>query len=163
MVSWTSISLEQEITWHNKGGQYSINEDDAEVKMTITVNATQRKNDVLSTLESRISSWQKMKRIMEYILLFIQKMKESITIIRKQELKCEEELLNVERIKEGEVMILKLAQENAFAADIAAIRKKSQIIDWQQDERLQNKNLQHLKPFVDEKGLVRGHQLQCSL
>ena len=51
-------------------------------------------------------------------------------------------------------MILKLTQENAFAADIAAIRKKSQIIDGQQDETLQNKNLQHVKPFVDEKGLV---------
>ena len=81
-----------EITWHNEGGQYSINEDDAEVKMTINVNATQIKNYVLSTLEVRISSWKKMKRIMGYILLSIQKMKESITIIRKQELKCEEEL-----------------------------------------------------------------------
>ena len=152
-----------EITWHNEGGQYSINEDDAEVKMTINVNATQIKNCVLSTLELRISSWKKMKIIMGYILLFIQKMKESITIIRRQEQKCEEELLNVERIKEGEVMILKLAQENAFAADIAAIRKKSQIIDGQQDERLQNKNLQNLKPFVDEKGLVRvGGRLQNS-
>ena len=100
---------------------------------------------------------------MGYILLFVQKMKEGITIIRKQELKCEEELLNVERIKEGEVMILKLAQENAFAADIAAVRKKSQIIDAQQDERLQNKNLQHLKPFVDEKRLLRvGGRLQNS-
>ena len=144
-----------EITWHNEGGQYSINEDDAEVKMTINVNATQIKNCVLSTLELRISSWKKMKIIMGYILLFIQKMKESITIIRRQEQKCEEELLNEERIKEGEVMILKLAQENAFAADIAAIRKKSQIIDGQQDERLQKKTLQNLKPFVDEKGLVR--------
>ena len=57
-----------------------------------------------------------MKRIIGYILPFIQKMKESITIIRRQKLKCEEELLNVERIKEGEVMILKLAQENAYSS-----------------------------------------------
>ena len=104
-----------------------------------------------------------MKRTMGYILLFIQKMKERITIIRREELKCEEELINVERIKEGEVMILKLAQEDAFAADIAAIRTKLQIIDGQQNERLQNKNLQHLKPFVDEKELVRvGGRLQNS-
>ena len=96
-----------EILWHNKGGQYSINEDDAEVKMTINVNATQIKNYVLSMLELRISSRKKMKRMMGYILLFIQKMKETITIIRRQE----EELLNVEKIKEGEVMILKLSQK----------------------------------------------------
>ena len=51
-------------------------------------------------------------------------------------------------------MILKLAQENAFAANIATMRKISEIIDCQQDESLKNKNLQHMKQFVNEKGLV---------
>ena len=50
-----------------------------------------------------------MKRVMGYILFFIQKMKESISVIRRQELKCEDDLLNIERINEDEVMILKLA------------------------------------------------------
>ena len=62
-----------------------------------------------STLESSVSSWKKMKRVMGYILFFIQKMKESISVIRRQELKCEDDLLNIERINEDEVMILKLA------------------------------------------------------
>ena len=37
-----------------------------------------------------------------------------------------EDLLNFERINKGEVMILKLAQENAFAAYIATMRKISE-------------------------------------
>lgn len=65
-----------------------------------------------------------------------------------------EDLLNFERINKGEVMILKLAQENAFAAYIATMRKISEIINFQQDETLQNKNLQHLEELVNEKGLV---------
>ena len=81
-------------------------------------------------------------------------MNEGNSIIRRQEPNCAEDLLNFEKISEGEVMILKLVQDNAFAADIVTMRKNSHIINCQQDETLQNKNLQHVKPFIDEKGLV---------
>ena len=60
-------------------------------------------------------------------------------------------------------------QGDAFAVDTATMRKKSQIVYCQHDEKLQNKNLQHLKPFVDEKGFVRvcgrlhnsSHDMEC--
>ena len=115
---------------HNDGSQYSVDKDDAEVKMTIDFNVTQIKKDVMEILVSRISSWKKMKRIIGYILLFIQKIKESISTNRRQGLiKCEENLLNAERINEGGVMILKLTQEKASAANIATMGSKLQIID----------------------------------
>ena len=56
------------IIWHNGGSECSIDGDDVEVKMTN--NVTRIKN-VLSTLESKFSSWKKVKRIMRYILFFI--------------------------------------------------------------------------------------------
>lgn len=115
---------------HNDGSQYSVDKDDAEVKMTIDFNVTQIKKDVMEILVSRISSSKKMKRIIGYILLFIQKIKESISTNRRQGLiKCEENLSNAERINEGGVMILKLTQEKASAANIATMRSKLQIID----------------------------------
>ena len=49
-------------------------------------------------------------------------------------------------------MILRLTQENTFAAEIATMRKNLQIIDCQQNEKIYNKNLQHLKPFGNRKG-----------
>lgn len=52
MVSRTGISLES----LNGGSQYDIDEDMIEVKMTFNVNVTQIKNDVLSTVQSRIPS-----------------------------------------------------------------------------------------------------------
>ena len=98
--------------------------------MTIDFNVTQIKKDVMEILVSRISSWKEMKRIIGYILLFIQKIKESISTNRRQGLiKCEENLLNAERINEGGVMILKLTQEKASAANIATMGSKLQIID----------------------------------
>ena len=115
---------------HNDGSQYSVDKDDAEVKMTIDFNVTQIKKDVMEILVSRISSWKKMKRIIGYILLFIQKIKESISTNRRQGLiKCEENLSNAERINEGGVMILKLTQGKASAANVATMRSKLQIID----------------------------------
>ena len=66
---WRPIS-----TWKNESKEFEVDDNDSEVKV-IKVNSLQLKDGVLSTLEERISSWSKMKRVMGYILLFINKAK----------------------------------------------------------------------------------------
>ena len=58
--------------------QYTIPEDDVEVKLTMRVNAISKEDDILTLLESRISSWKQMKRVMAYVTMFIQRLKQRI-------------------------------------------------------------------------------------
>ena len=59
-------------TWQNKVDYYEVDEDNKEIKI-IKINSVQIQSNILSTLESRISSWKKMKRVMVYVMLFINK------------------------------------------------------------------------------------------
>ena len=47
--------------WCEERLQYDTAQDDVEVKMTMKVNAISKQDDILTVLESRISSWKKMK------------------------------------------------------------------------------------------------------
>ena len=58
--------------WQNKVDYYEADEDDKEIKI-IKINSVQIQSNILSTLESRISSWKKMKDVMAYVMLFINK------------------------------------------------------------------------------------------
>ena len=62
-------------TWQNKFDHYEVDEGDKEVKI-IKINSVQIQSDILSTLESRISSWKKIKRVMASVMLFINKLKQ---------------------------------------------------------------------------------------
>ena len=55
-------------TWQNNVDYYEVDDNDKEVKIT-KINSVQIKNDILSTLDSKISSWRKMKRVMAYMML----------------------------------------------------------------------------------------------
>ena len=54
--------------WCEERLQYDIAEDDVEVKMTMRVNAISKEDDI-TVLESRISSWKKMERVMAYVMM----------------------------------------------------------------------------------------------
>ena len=64
--------------WCEEKLQYDIAEDDVEVKMTMRFNAISKEDDILTVLESRMSSWNKMKRVMAYVMMFIQGLKQRI-------------------------------------------------------------------------------------
>ena len=68
---WKPVS-----TWQNKVEHYEVDGDDKEVKI-IKINSVQILSNILSTLESRISSWKKMKGVMAYVMLFINKLKQN--------------------------------------------------------------------------------------
>ena len=135
----------------NKADYYEVDEDDKEVKI-IKINIVQIQSNILSTLESRISSWKKMKRVMAYVMLFFNKLKQK-QCRKVQEVRLKEDLLDVEKIHNAEKMIVKLVQEGAFGPDIKSIKKSCFNENNQQHGSLQNKTLQELKPFVDENGM----------
>ena len=54
-----------------------------------------------------------MKRVMAYVMLFINKLKQK-QCCKVQEVRLKEDLLDVEKIHNAEKMIVKLVQEGAF-------------------------------------------------
>ena len=125
------------LTWQNKVEHYEVDGDDKEVKI-IKINSVQIQSNILSTLESRISFWKKMKRVMAYVILFINKLKQKQRS-KVQELRLKENLLEVEKIHNAKKMIVKLVQEGAFGPDIKSIKKSCLNENNQQHASLQNK------------------------
>ena len=76
----------------------------------------------MSTLESTISSWKRMKRVMGYVTMFINKLKQH-QCSKIQQVSLEKDLLYAEKIQNSEKMILKLIQEGAFGPDVKNIKK----------------------------------------
>ena len=82
-----------------------VADDDVELKMPVTVNMTEVtliEKDVLNMLLLRISSWKKLKRVMCYILKFIQSSK-GVAVDKE---------LTVDNMVEAERRIFKLDQKN---------------------------------------------------
>ena len=75
----------------NKVDCFEVDEDDKEIK-NIKINSAQIPSDILSTLESRIFSWKKMKRVLAYLMLFINKRKQK-QLSKIQEVRSKEDLL----------------------------------------------------------------------
>ena len=151
----------QEVTWQKKADHYEVDQDDREVKV-ITVNSEKIQSDILSALESTISSWKRMKRVMGYVTMFINKLKQN-QCSKIQQVSLKKDLLYAEKIQNSKKMILKLIQEGAFDPDIKNIQKSYQNENSQQHASLQKKALQELKPTVDENGIEHvGGRLQNS-
>ena len=92
--------------WCEERLQYDIAEDDVEVKMTVRVNAISKEDDILTVLESRISSWKKMKRVMAYVMMFIQRLKQRI----ETGTSYQDDSLNVKGINDAANTIMVLVQ-----------------------------------------------------
>ena len=112
---------------------------------------------LLSTLESRISCWKKLKRVFGYIILFVEKVKnhKASEESRRKSLPVPD----VAILQKAEEIILKLVQEQEFGSDIKSITHKKQ----NKADVLKSKTLQGLKPFIDNSGAMRvGGRLQNS-
>ena len=151
--------------WKHLCPQVEIKEDDVEVKANMRVNAASLKvsSSVLDTLENRISSWHKMKRVMVWVSRFFSK--------KWRAEKIEE--IKVAEIQQAENAIIKLMQERSYKKEITALRnlgrnkrekeprkvnknKKSVKGDRKADESKKVvKGLRKLDPFIDEDGIMR--------
>ena len=65
---------ESEEAWRGAETEYEVEENDVELKVEKKVNAVKISDcEVLETLEKRISSWHKMKRVIAWMLRFASK------------------------------------------------------------------------------------------
>ena len=107
--------------WREERLQYDITEDDVEVKMAMRVNAISKEDDIFTVLESRISSWKKMKRVMAYVMMFIQRLKQII----ENGTSYQDGSLNVKGINDAANTTMALVQQKAFNKDIKVISKNA--------------------------------------
>ena len=133
-------------TWVKENTTFGVEDNDTKVKTSVNVNLVGIKNDLLSTLESRISCWKKLKRVFGYIILFVEKVKNC----KPSEESRRKSLLDVAILQKAEEIILKLVQEQEFGSDIKSITHKKQ----NKADVLENKTLQGLKPFIDNGGVM---------
>ena len=100
------------------------NEDDPEVRKEMTVNAIGiKKQNILDTLEERISCWVKMKRTLAYMKKCICRLRAKIkgknsSNNADREYTC---ILNVEEIQDAETIIIKLHQRSYFKDEISIL------------------------------------------
>ena len=143
--------------WNKGGSNMHVADDDVELKTPVTVNMTEVtliEKDILNMLLLRISSWKKLKRVMCYILKFIQSSK-GVTVDKE---------LTVDNMVEAERRIFKLDQKKYLAKEIEGLQ---QIENKNRKERKATlkkcSSLLKLDPFLDEEGLIRvGGRLKNS-
>ena len=105
------------------------NEDDPEVRKEMTVNAIGiKKQNILDTLEERISCWVKMKRTLAYMKKCICRLRAKIKGKKSsnnadREYTC---ILNVEEIQDAETIIIKLHQRRYFKDEISILIRMRQ-------------------------------------
>ena len=105
------------------------NEDDPEVRKEMTVNAIGiKKQNILDTLEERISCWVKMKRTLAYMKKCICRLRAKIkgknsSNNADRECTC---ILNVEEIQDAETIIIKLHQRRYFKDEISILIRMRQ-------------------------------------
>ena len=137
-----------EAEWTIQDNKGKILQNDPEIKKCLQINCISTRNDILEALESRISSWYKMKKVVAMVLRY----KKLLKKVQKGE--SQGEMINSSLLKEAEIEIIKMVQARKFAAEIKSLRPR----DCSSDEegRLNaNSKVSQLDPFLDEDGVLR--------
>ena len=118
-------------------------EDDVEVKQVKVVKLTKIRNmqSVLKIMETNISSWHRMKRVVAWVNRFAKRCRKEIQ---------EDQDLSVVEINAAETMIIKWVQARSFESDLKVVRGSRK-------EKVEKKqgNLWRLNPFLDGDGVMR--------
>ena len=135
-------------------------DNDPEVKKEKQVHAAKIEvSDVVSHLESRVSDWNKIKRVVAYMKLFITKLKSKSRSKHPMKLRGQTNVipeLNIDDLNIAHNLIIKMAQGKYFAEDLKMLNKKIKNVR-------SDSSLIRLDPFLDESGLIRvGGRLQRS-
>ena len=117
-----------------------------------------QKQDILSILESRVSSWVKMKRVLALVMLFksklLSKISEGKTCLNSES----SGLIDVQMLEEAKKLIIRMVHRRSFRTEIETIRSngKNQYIKRESP-------LYRLDPFIAEDGIGRvGGRLERS-
>ena len=101
--------------------------------------------DMLEALESRISSWFKMNKVVSIVLRY----KKLLKKIRNRE--SQGEMINNSLLKEAEIEIINLLQPRKFAAEIKCLTPR----DSDESRLKRNSKIFQLDLFLDEDGVFR--------
>ena len=100
---------------------------DPEIKIVAVVNMVGQKQDILSILESRVSSWVKIKRVLPLVMLFKSKLLSNISE-GKTCLNSESNgLIDVQMMEEDKKLIIRMVQMRSFRTEIKTIRSNEKI------------------------------------
>ena len=150
--------------WRNKAPDIKIIEDDPEAFTKKKCNAVKihgRKSPetILEVFERRISSWNRMKRAMVWVLRFIRNTKaksnkskrtSSNDAVNKMYSELDKAGLLVEELKEAEKKIVWLLQEKHFKEEKKNVNPSSNKRGKKSEGRFRK-----LNPFIDEEGILR--------
>ena len=129
---------------------YEIPDNDAEIKKVVKVSAAKVSGDarnILSWLESRVSKWNVMIRVLAWVYMFLD------IYIYKCVSKVDPKVLAVRDTKLAEVTLLRMIQADSFADEILFYKQSHGTLPKR--VRKGKGNIWRLDPFVDEEGLLR--------
>ena len=124
-----------------------ILQNDPEIKTCLQINFISARNDILEALESRISFWYKMKRVVAMVLRY----KKFLRKDPKEE--SQVEMINSSLLKEAKIEIIKMVQARKFAAEIKSLRPRDCSSDGEGILKRNSKTFQ-LDLFLDEGGVL---------
>ena len=138
--------------------EYKVDENSAELKKDLSVNVASIETDnYLLTCIEKFSNFEKMKRILSYVLLFINRLKREQMIdgSRLRNKYKELSLLNVEKLNKAFHVIVKMLQNKYYHNEVFTLSSKGQTKN--------NSKIQELDPFLDQNNLLRvGGRLKRS-
>ena len=157
---------EKDESWRNRNIDAEELDDDVEVKVVHAVRVKENMRSVLEILEERVSSWNRMRRVVAWIIRFAAACKELKRKCKENGLDTacdkvdENDIVSLDEnnivplvvveIEDAESMILKWVQERSFENDLTVIRaKKNRGLDKKEG------SLWRLSPYLDKKGVLR--------
>ena len=131
---------------------------DPEIKRVAVVNIVGQKQDILSILESRVSSWVKMKKVLALVMLFKSKLLSKISEGRTCLDSKSNDLIDVQMMEEAKKFIIRMVQKRSFGTEVKTMRSNGKNPYIKRESPLYR-----LDPFIAEDGIIRvGGRLKRS-
>ena len=133
----------------NQGENSDIQPSDPEVKKAVcSVSMVETNNYVLDHLETKISSWYKIQRVVAVLLSWRKKSSKGII---------------VEDLQNAQICIVKMLQRRSFNKELQNLQNHQRIFHSSSLSLSKDSSLVKLNPIVDEKGIIRvGGRLRNS-
>ena len=130
---------------------FEINDEDPEVKAAkVQAISVEDKNDVITKLVMKMSNWNRLRRVLAWVLLAVNIFK------TKRRLRNASRIdLTVEQVQNAERLILRRGQAMSFDEEFKRLRVKNAVRE--------SSKLYSLDPFIDSDGIIRvGGRIQNS-
>ena len=109
-----------------------------------------QKQDILSVLESQVSIWVEMKRVLALVMFFKSKLLSKISEGKTSLNSKSNDLKDVQMMEEAKKLIIRMVQSGSFGTEIKTMRsnRKNQCIKRESP-------LYRLDPFIAKDGIIR--------